>query len=228
MLNKTIFGLVLLLASMFSVQIEACDASGLLTRELIATTSAWRHLNTAFTQSLHDEDGTLLDQSAGLLWLKRPNQMRYEIQSPIYALWLADGQTIWRYESDLEEVSKEVQSDNIEAGPYQILLNPKAAETLGKFQHAFSSDARPDCNTEAFLSNQSSWSVRYLPNQADVFQWVKLILKRHQNIWLPAELEFQDSFGAKTRLSFSAVKINKPFADSVFEWSLPKHSLHEK
>ncbi len=58
-----------------------------------------------FKQSLFNEQGNLLEKSQGKMYIQRPNQFRWEYKQPYEQLIIADGEKIWIYDSDLEQVT---------------------------------------------------------------------------------------------------------------------------
>lgn len=79
------------------IQAEAVDDLALLLaqRDCLAAT---------FEQTLVDEQGTLLQTSSGTVQAARPNKLRWEISAPDSQLIVSDGQTLWRYEADLQQL----------------------------------------------------------------------------------------------------------------------------
>ncbi len=74
-----------------------------------------------FQQTLFDENGEELQQSQGKAKLKRPGQLYWETQSPYENLMIADNKTLWRYDMDLEQVTKQALNKNISQTPALLL-----------------------------------------------------------------------------------------------------------
>lgn len=57
-----------------------------------------------FKQTLSDDQGVLMQQSSGTVQAARPNKLRWLISAPDTQVIVSDGQTLWRYEADLEQL----------------------------------------------------------------------------------------------------------------------------
>jgi outer membrane lipoprotein carrier protein len=74
-----------------------------------------------FNQTLLDEHGEKLETSSGIVYLQQPGKFRWDYQEPYSQMIMTDGQTLWIYDEDLEQVTIRDISDSIENTPAAIL-----------------------------------------------------------------------------------------------------------
>ncbi len=86
--------------------------------QLLQNTST---LQANFVQKIYDESGTVIDQSSGQFILARPNQFRWQVLKPMNQLVVSNGQKIWTYDADLEQVVVKSVGKAIAATPLAIL-----------------------------------------------------------------------------------------------------------
>lgn len=66
------------------------------------------------------------EKSSGKVWLKAPNQFKWEYQKPIAQLIVASGEKVWIYDEDLEQVT--IKRQNNKQNPIYVLLNKEQTE----------------------------------------------------------------------------------------------------
>ncbi|MDM8567840.1 outer membrane lipoprotein chaperone LolA, partial [Candidatus Halobeggiatoa sp. HSG11] len=86
----------------------------------------FKQLNTMqgqFEQSLFNEQGNLLEISEGKMYVQRPNQFRWEYKKPYEQLIVADGEKIWIYDNDLEQITVKKLSNTLGQTPAFLFSN---------------------------------------------------------------------------------------------------------
>ena len=58
-----------------------------------------------FRQTVVDAEGRLVEEARGELFFRRPGRFRWDYRDPYEQLILADGEQIWIYDPDLEQVT---------------------------------------------------------------------------------------------------------------------------
>ncbi len=101
--------------------------------------------------------------SRGAFWLRRPNQFRFDYTAPYRQVVLADGQTLWLHDLDLNQVTQRNQADVLAQSPVALLSSRRAVEAL---QRDFTlTEAPPDADGLQWLQGtprQPNASVRSL------------------------------------------------------------------
>ncbi len=64
-----------------------------------------RSLEAAFHQTVRDETGRIVQESAGTLALQRPDRFRWDYVAPYRQVIVTDGRRLWIYDEDLEQVT---------------------------------------------------------------------------------------------------------------------------
>ena len=157
-----------------------------------------------FEQSLIDPDGRLLETTTGTLEIQRPGRFRWVYAEP-YEQWLiADGDNIWSYDVDLEQVTVKPQADALANTPAQLLGG--SGEAMEQFEYGGS-----------FEESGLTW-VRLLPVDTDSgFRRVELgFTDRRLD-----RMVFFDNLEQTTVVVFKNVVVNKPIDAGRFEFVVP-------
>jgi len=83
-----------------------------------------RSLDGRFTQQVFDPQGRPVERSEGRIALRTPRQFRWEYQQPYQQSIIADGDHVWLYDPDLEQVTVRVQSHEEQGSPLAALIDP--------------------------------------------------------------------------------------------------------
>ncbi|MEY3017630.1 MAG: hypothetical protein RL336_765 [Pseudomonadota bacterium] len=86
------------------------------------------HLQAAFIQQQFDEAGELTEESRGQMALQQPNLVRWFVASPFEQLLLGDGQWIWQYDIELEQVVRRPYPEDASQTP--LLVFTESEESL--------------------------------------------------------------------------------------------------
>lgn len=87
-----------------------------------------RTLDGRFEQQVFDPDGNLQEQSQGRVALAAPRQFRWDYQEPFPQTIVADGDRVWVYDPDLEQVTVRQQSHEEQSSPLAALIDPGVLE----------------------------------------------------------------------------------------------------
>jgi len=186
----------------------------LLSFSLLAADSAAKKLNTFvksvvtyqanFQQTVLDPQGNIMEQAQGEFVLDRPGKFRWDYQEPFPQHIVADGQRIWFYDVDLEQVTVKSQQEALSDTPATLL----------------SGDTLPTDNyilTDMPSDDGMSW-VELVPKNADSsFQTIALAFDQHGL----RTMIMKDSFDQRTRLVFSQAKENPTLSKDTFVFTPP-------
>lgn len=73
-----------------------------------------------FTQDLVAADGKVIEHSEGVMSLARPGHFRWDYQKPANLI-VSDGQTLWLYDPELEQVTVRRVADTLSQTPAMLL-----------------------------------------------------------------------------------------------------------
>jgi len=145
--------------------------------------------------------------SNGSFAFARPGKFRFQYKKPFEQTIVADGQTLWLYDVDLNQVTQRKQSDALGATPAALIA---ASPDLGALQKDFNLQAAPD-------QDGLQW-VQALPKAKDgQLQSVRIGFKGDRL----AVLEIQDSFGQRSVLTFSQLEVNPTLPAETFQFKAP-------
>lgn len=112
-------------AAVAAFGLAVSNASAFAGRDAIAAFSKdLRSLDGQFVQQVFDAQGQASERSEGRISLKTPRQFRWEYQQPFPQLIVADGDHLWLYDPDLEQVTVRVQSYEEQGSPLAALIDP--------------------------------------------------------------------------------------------------------
>ena len=146
--------------------------------------------------------------STGTFEFARPNRFRFNYKKPFEQTIVADGQTLWLYDVDLNQVTARKQSQALGSTPAALIA---ASPDLGALSKDFNLEAAPD-------KDGLQW-VQATPRTRDgQLQTVKVGFKGNEL----AVLEILDSFGQRSVLSFSKMELNARIAPELFQFKPPQ------
>ena len=157
----------------------------------------------AFTQTVTAPDGAKKKSSSGSFEFARPNRFRFAYAKPFEQLIVADGQKVWIYDADLNQVSARKLSNALGATPAALLAG-------GSLEKDFDLSALP-------AKDGLEW-VKATPKAKDgAFQAVRVGFKGGEL----AALEIIDSFGQRSLLRFNGFVANPPVNAEAFRFKVP-------
>ncbi|WP_077002014.1 outer membrane lipoprotein chaperone LolA [Variovorax sp. KK3] len=145
--------------------------------------------------------------SSGNFEFQRPGKFRFDYKKPFAQNIVADGETLWLYDADLNQVTQRKQSQALGSTPAALIA---AAADLRALQADFALEAAPE---------------------RDGLQWVKATPKSKdgqlQSVQVGfqgdalAALEILDSFGQRSVLKFTKVEVNPSLPAGTFQFKAP-------
>jgi len=81
-----------------------------------------------FKQTLKASDGSLLQESSGEFYLQRPGKFRWNYTQPYPQEIVSDGEQVWVFDIDLEQVTVQKHGTGRDNTPMALLQNKKSLE----------------------------------------------------------------------------------------------------
>ena len=158
--------------------------------------------------------------SSGTFEFSRPNRFRFLYKKPFEQSIVADGQTLWLYDADLNQVTARKQAAALGSTPAALIA---AAPDLRALQADFTLAAAPE-------KDGLEWVVATPKAKDGQLQAVRVGFRADgrpgdKAAEKPAELaalEILDSFGQRSLLSFSKVEVNPALPRDTFQFVTPK------
>lgn len=165
-----------------------------------------RSLDGRFVQQVLDAQGGTGERSEGRISLKAPRQFRWEYQKPFPQLIVADGDHLWLYDPDLEQVTVRVQSYEEQSSPLAALIDP------GELDRQF-------VVTEGGQGGGLTWvDLKARKPEDSAVQSAKLGF----NATGLARMVFEDQLGQRTEVSFSQWQRNGALPADLFRFTPPE------
>ena len=164
-----------------------------------------KSLSAQFVQTISDANGEPYETSRGVFSVAQPNRVRWQVIEPLAQEIISDGQLVWIYDPDLEQVIIQSYDSNAAASPANL----------------FSSDLQ---------TLKSNYEIIYQGNESALESFILIPKKSggfYQSLQIdfvkqdPVALEFVDSLEQVTRIEFDDVIINSELADSLFTFEVP-------
>jgi outer membrane lipoprotein carrier protein len=170
-----------------------------------AFTSNLKGLDGSFVQHVYGTDGVETDSSTGVVKVAAPNMFRWEILKPSPQLIIADGEQVWIYDPDLEQVTVREQGAEELRSPLSVLIDPTELERQFKV-------------SEGGSAGGLEWLV-LTPKQAEGAGFEKAKLGFNGNGLV--RMELQDTLGQRTVIGFGPWQRNPRFAARTFAFTPP-------
>ncbi|HXD07189.1 MAG TPA: outer membrane lipoprotein chaperone LolA [Burkholderiaceae bacterium] len=157
----------------------------------------------AFTQTVTAPDGSKKRTSTGSFEFFRPNRFRFAYAKPYEQLIVGDGQKVWLYDADLNQVTVRGFGQALGATPAALLAGTGIERDF---------ELKP-------LSDEGGlqWAQATPRSRDGGFQSVKIGF-RGKGL---AALEIVDAFGQRSRLDFTQVEANPSLPADRFSFTPP-------
>ena len=136
--------------------------------------------------------------SSGQFSFIRPSRFRFDYLKPFPQVIVADGQTLWLYDADLEQVTARKQAQALGSTPAALV---STAIDLGTLQKEFTLEAQAD-------ADGLQWVQAIPKNRESTIQSVRLGLRAEGPQVSLAKLEIDDAMGQRSVLSFERFEVN--------------------
>ena len=197
------------LASLMSVSLSAW-ADGLedLERFLREVKSAQASFTQVVTSPKRDGEAAARSKtSSGRFEFMRPGRFRFEYTKPFEQTIVADGQTLWLYDVDLNQVTARKQQDALGSTPAALIASGTDLKALSEVFDLQSAPAQEGVE----------W-VEAKPKSRDgQLQSVRVGFRQGQLV----ALEILDSLGQRSVLSFAQWQANPMLKAERFRFDLP-------
>lgn len=157
-----------------------------------------------FDQQVLDGNRQLLQSSQGHMWIMRPGRFRWDYESPYKQQLVADGERLWSYDEELEQVTVQPASEVLTSTPAMLLSGDQPLELL--------------FDIEETSTTTADQQVTLIPKSDD--SNVKR-LHVYFTDQLLTRIDAEDSFGNTTQFSFTRVQRNPQLDEKLFSFTPP-------
>ncbi|HUL41324.1 MAG TPA: outer membrane lipoprotein chaperone LolA [Burkholderiales bacterium] len=167
-----------------------------------------RHTTTGkaqFNQELLDKNGRSVQKSNGTMEFSRPGKFRWSYQKPYAQLIVGDGEKLWVYDPELNQVTVKKLDQALGQSPAALLAGSNEIEKEFNLK---------DDGTQ----NGLEW-LQALPKTEDAsFESIRMGFDKSGL----QVMELRDRFGQTTILHFSELELNPRLSPKLFEFTPPK------
>ncbi|MDN7131847.1 outer membrane lipoprotein chaperone LolA [Halomonas sp. MC140] len=185
----------------FAAPVLADDAAERLTERLDPLES----YQASFEQQILDGSGDRLQSARGEMWLSRPGLLRWEVDAPYSQIVVSDGDDVYLYDPDLEQVTIQAMDDRVTHTP-ALLLSGSASDLTESYEVFYEQDDGDDVFTLVPISADTLFEELSMVFDADTL----------------TELWMMDSTGQRTSITFSDITSNGNVDRSKFDFDIPE------
>jgi outer membrane lipoprotein carrier protein len=157
-----------------------------------------------FTQTVRDRDGATVQTASGKLIFARPGKFRWEYEKPNQQTIVGDGEKLWIYDKDLNQVTVKKMEGALGSSPAALLAGSNDIE------HYYNLDAK---GTKGGLD----WLEAYPRDEDSMFSKVRMGFKGN----LLDTMELYDHMGQVTVIRFGKLQRNPKLAGNTFTFTPP-------
>ncbi len=172
--------------------------------ELVENLEGLSSFSADFSQRLSGAETVAGEPSQGRMIFKRPGKFRWIYEAPYEQEIVSDGETLWVFDRDLEQVTIHPIDRESVRSPLTIFDNPASIPALYE--------------VELLAGKAGERPVKLIPKYSDAgFKYVVLIFSGQK----PVAMEIFDNFEQQNSLSFHNIKMNFNPDEAQFNFILP-------
>ncbi len=204
--------MMLRLLAPFLIALAVCPAwaDGLKSLEKFVSTvqSGRAEFTQTVTSPAKEGQAPRVRTSSGRFEFARPNRFKFVYRKPFEQTIVGDGQTLWLFDADLNQVTARKQAEVLGSTPAALIAS---APDLQALQQHFSLQAAPDRDGLQWV--QATPKVREGALQSIRLGFADGAIK---------VLEMTDNFAQRSVLNFKAMDLNPKLAADAFVFTPPK------
>ncbi len=181
--------------------------------EFVKTTRSGRaEFTQVVTSPGKDAQEAKAKTSSGSFEFLRPHRFRFVYKKPFEQTIVADGQTLWLYDVDLNQVTARKQAQVLGSTPAALIAS---ASSLAVIEADFSLQAMPE-------SDGLQWVLALPRNRDGQIQSVRVGFRLQDKGYALAALEILDNFGQRSLIRFSKLQVNLALDAGLFQFTPPR------
>jgi outer membrane lipoprotein carrier protein len=159
----------------------------------------------SFAQTVTDRNGRPKQQASGEFAISRPGKFRWSVDKPYQQLLVGDGERVWIYDPDLNQVVKRRADQALGTTPAALLAGKDDVERAFDWRDLPASDGL-------------DWLGATPKDKESSFTEIRLGFVG-SNL---AALDIFDNFGQRTRIKLTKLERNPKLAPDLFKFTPPK------
>ena len=159
----------------------------------------------SFIQTVSDKSGRVVQRASGEFAIERPGHFRWSVEKPYKQLLVGDGEKVWIYDPDLNQVVIRRYDRALGTTPAALLSGKEEVERAFEWRDLPS-------------ANGLDWLGATPKDKESSFSEIRLGF----NSGGLAALEIMDNFGQRTLVSLFNLERNPKLGPDLFKFSPPK------
>jgi len=162
-------------------------------------------LKANFQQTLRTHDGEVLQQTGGEFYLDRPGKFRWDYKLPYEQKIVSDGERVWIYDVDLQQVTVQRQDVSLPSSPMALL------QDSSKLYESF--------NVVPMDEHEGVYRLK-LESKTSASDFVEIVVGLDKNGL--RFMQLHDQFEQVTDIVFSNIATNLHLKKELFEFIPPE------
>lgn len=158
-----------------------------------------------FSQLTLDGSGTQLQETSGELALKRPGLFRWHTDEPMEQLLVSNGEKVWLYDPDLQQVTIQTLDQRLTHTPALLLSGD-----VSKISENFEITHKEGGDVVDFILKPKAKDT--------LFDTLRLSFRNG----VINDMQLIDSVGQRTNILFLGVKMNRKLDAAQFDFKIPE------
>ncbi|MDH1105820.1 outer membrane lipoprotein chaperone LolA [Pseudomonas otitidis] len=158
-----------------------------------------------FSQLTLDGSGTQLQETSGELALKRPGLFRWHTDEPMEQLLVSNGEKVWLYDPDLQQVTIQTLDQRLTHTPALLLSGD-----VSKISENFEITHKEGGDVVDFILKPKAKDT--------LFDTLRLSFRSG----VINDMQLIDSVGQRTNILFLGVKMNQKLDAAQFDFKIPE------
>ena len=158
-----------------------------------------------FSQLTLDGSGTQLQETSGELSLKRPGLFRWHTDAPMEQLLVSNGEKVWLYDPDLQQVTIQTLDQRLTHTPALLLSGD-----VSKISENFDISHKEGGDVVDFILKPKAKDT--------LFDTLRLSFRNG----VINDMQLIDSVGQRTNILFLGIKMNQAIDTAQFNFKVPE------
>ncbi|MDH4557524.1 outer membrane lipoprotein chaperone LolA [Pseudomonas sp. BN417] len=158
-----------------------------------------------FSQLTLDGSGTQLQETSGELSLKRPGLFRWHTDAPMEQLLVSNGEKVWLYDPDLQQVTIQTLDQRLTHTPALLLSGD-----VSKISENFEISHKEGGDVVDFILKPKAKDT--------LFDTLRLSFRNG----VINDMQLIDSVGQRTNILFLGIKMNQAIDTAQFNFKVPE------
>jgi outer membrane lipoprotein carrier protein len=157
-----------------------------------------------FNQITSSSKGSRLQTAHGQLWISKPSRFRWHAEPPMEQVLVADGEMLWLYDPDLEQVTIQKMEPAMATLPVLILTG-----NVTRLSQDFIIDHYEDETGDHFSFRPKA--------DAESFKLVLMLVKEGQI----KRIDITDTLNQETSIVLTNIQTEESFPKDMFQFQVP-------